>query len=244
MPVLPRATYTVPVAARGSLNGSTAIRDVSGRVVGLNEVMLETFAARVALYEDLDLRVGARTRFFGAAALVNSALLELCSRHRLVRVACAPGIDFLARLGGYLQVFNIAMAEGIARGRWRGSWSDVTLVTLEQAAVEALLQRLARWDGRAHRRVVRRLDRLLYCLAWVRGLSGCGPNIELLSHGVRIAQCAQGRDISFASMRYRAAVGYSLIGLLRNSQPRSAGDNRSAPFARRMPSEGVAESLS
>jgi hypothetical protein len=40
--------------------------------------MLETFAARVALYEDL---------------------------------------------------------EGIERGRWRGSWSDATLVTLEQAGV-------------------------------------------------------------------------------------------------------------
>jgi hypothetical protein len=182
--------------------------------------MLETFSARAALYEDLDLRFGARTRFFAAAALVNAALLELCSRHGLVRIACAPAIDFLARLGGYLQVFNIAMAEDIERGRWGGSWSDDTLVTLEQAVVEALLQRFARWDGCAHRRVMRQLDRLLHCLAWARvtGVSGCGPSIGLLSHGLRLARCGQGGGISFASMPYRTAVGNSLIRLLRHSQ--------------------------
>jgi hypothetical protein len=35
--------------------------------------MLETFASRVVLYEDLDRRVCAHTRSFAAAALINAA---------------------------------------------------------------------------------------------------------------------------------------------------------------------------
>jgi hypothetical protein len=180
----------------------------------------ETFAARVALYGDWDRRMRARTRFFAAAALINAALLELCSHHLLLGTAYASGIDFLARLGGYLQAFNIAIANGIERGRWDGVCPDRSLVTLEQAAAEKVLKQFSRYDERAHRRVIRQIDRLLYCLGHARssGLVGCSPSVALLRQGVRIARSRAGSGVSFAAMRDRVAIGEALIRLLRNSE--------------------------
>jgi hypothetical protein len=180
--------------------------------------MLETFAARAALYEDWDRRVHTRTRFFAAAALTNAALVELCSRQMLVRITCAAGLDFLARLGGQLQTFNVALAEKIERGRWRAACADATLVMLEQATVEMLLGKFSSADERAYGRVIRQLDRLLYCLgrAPFDGLSSCGPSIGMLSRGVRIALPGPRQRVSFASLRDRVAIGRAIVCLLRS----------------------------
>jgi hypothetical protein len=180
---------------------------------------VETFAARAALYEDWDRRVFTRTRFFAAAAVTNAALVELCSRHVLARLLCAAGLDFLARLGGQLQSFNVAIAERIEHGRWHAC-PDEALVMLEQAVVEKLLGDFASADERAHGSIIRQLDRLLYCLGHARryGLSSCGPNTGMLSCGVRIARSGPGQCLSFASMRDRVAIGRALVCLLRSSE--------------------------
>jgi hypothetical protein len=72
--------------------------------------MNDTFAARVELYSEWDRQLHSRTRFFGAAALVNAALAELWPRCALARFAYRPGLTFLATLGEYFQTFKIAVA--------------------------------------------------------------------------------------------------------------------------------------
>jgi hypothetical protein len=184
--------------------------------------MLDEFAIRAALYADWDRRLGHRTRFFAAAALINAALVELCSLPLMARATCAAGISFLAYVGANLQTLNIALAERIELERWRGEDSDVVLVTLEQLTVEKLLGQFAHRDQRAHGRAIRQLDRLLYCLgrAGRAGSSSCGPSIELLSRGVRVARADAGRYVSFSSMRDRIAIGEALICLLRRADCR------------------------
>jgi hypothetical protein len=179
--------------------------------------MVDSFASRAALYENWDARLRERTRFFAAAALINAALVEWCSHPLIPESAFTAAMGFLAGLGTHLQVLNVATAERIESGHWGADESDITLITLEQTSAEKLLQQLALTDQHGHGRVIRQLDRLLYCLgrAWRVALSSCGPSIVLLGHAVRTAQIARKAPISFVSMSDRIDIGKALVRLLR-----------------------------
>jgi hypothetical protein len=179
--------------------------------------MNDTFAARVELYGEWDRKLHSHTRFFGAAALVNSALAELWPRCALARFAYGPGLSFLASLGEYLQTFNVAMLHRIESGQWcAGDW-DTALVKLEQAAVETRLARLEQSDSRMHANVTRQLDRFLYCLARRIGGSVYGPSTVVLSGGLREIQFASARALRFASLSDRVTVGTTLIRIMRDT---------------------------
>jgi hypothetical protein len=177
--------------------------------------MQDTFAARVELYTEWDRKLHSRTRFFGAAALVNAALAELWPRCALARLAYGPGLNFLAGLGEYLQTFNVTMLRQIERGRWPAADCDAALVSLEQSAVQMRLTRLEESDSRLHTRVTRQLDRFLYCLSRQIGESTYGPHTAMLSSGLREIQLASPRALKFASLSDRVTVGTTLIRLIR-----------------------------
>jgi hypothetical protein len=177
--------------------------------------MRDRFAARVELYSAWDRKLHSRTRFFGAAALVNAALAELWPRCSLTRIVGGAGLSFLAGLGEHLQTFNVTMMQRIESGRWCASDWDTALVRLEQAAVETRLKRLEQSDSRMHTTVTHQLDRFLYCLTRRVGGSSYGPRTALLSCGLREIQCASARALRFASLSDRVTVGATLIRILR-----------------------------
>jgi hypothetical protein len=180
--------------------------------------MNDTFAARVELYSEWDRKLHSRTRFFGAAALVNAALAELWPRCALTRFACGAGLNFLASLGEHLQTFNVTMLHRIESGRWRAADWDTALVRLEQAAVDRRLARLEQSDSRMHANVTHQLDRFLYCLARRIGGSSYGPCTALLSGGLREIHFASARALRFASLSDRVTVGTTLIRIMRGTK--------------------------
>lgn len=186
--------------------------------------MNATFAARVELYREWDRKLHSRTRFFGAAALVNAALAELWPRCPVTRLAYRPGLTFLATVGEHLQTFNVAVLRRIELGRWCASDWDTALVRLEQATVERLLAQLEQADRQTHANVTRQLDRFLYCLARRIGGASYGPCTAVLSGGLREIQLASARALRFASLSDRVTVGITLIRMLRTAQwgPRPA----------------------
>jgi hypothetical protein len=183
--------------------------------------MQDRFAARVELYSEWDRKLHSRTRFFGAAALVNAALAELWPRCALARFGSGAGLGFLASLGEYLQAFNVAMLHRIEAGRWCATDWDAALVRLEQAAVERQLALLEQSDSRLHANVTRQLDRFLYCLARRIGGSSYGPSTSVLSGGLREIQFASARALSFASLSDRVTVGTTLIRIIRVTNRRA-----------------------
>ena len=180
--------------------------------------MKDTFAARVELYSEWDRKLHSRTRFFGAAALVNAALAELWPRCALARVAYGPGLNFVASLGEHLQTFNVTVVRRIELGRWCAADWDTALVRLEQAAVEGRLARLERSDRRMHADITRQLDRFLYCLARRIGGASYGPCTSVLSGGLREIQLASARALRFTSLSDRVAIGIVLIRIMRGTK--------------------------
>jgi hypothetical protein len=191
--------------------------------------MNATFAARVELYSEWDRKLHTRTRFFGAAALINAALAELWPRCALARFAYGPGLNFLAGLGQHLQTFNVTVLRRIELGRWCAADWDTALVRLEQGAVERLLARLEQADRRIHANVTRQLDRFLYCLARRMGGSSYGPCTAVLSDGLREIQDASARALRFTSLSDRVIVGTTLIRILRTTE-REPGTGERSPI--------------
>ena len=177
--------------------------------------MNQAFAARVELYLAWDRRLRSRTRFFGAAALVNAALAELWPRCAPLRFVYGHGLSFLAGLGGHLQAVNLAVLGRIERGEWCAADWDASLVKLEQLAVENLLARLEKLDRRRHARIIGQMDRFLDCLARGVGRKTYGPFTAVLSRGLRELQLASPRELRFGWLPDRVAVGATLIRLIR-----------------------------
>lgn len=192
--------------------------------------MNDTLAARVELYSEWDRKLHSRTRFFGAAALVNAALAELWPRCALARVAYGPGLNFLASLGEHLQTFNVTVLRRIELGRWCAADWDTALVRLEQAAVERLLARLEQSDRRMHASVTRQLDRFLDCLARRIGGPSYGPCTVVLSGGLREIQVASARALRFTSLSDRVTVGTTLIRIVRATEWEPGPRSRPASF--------------
>jgi hypothetical protein len=187
--------------------------------------MRDVFTARADLYRQWDRQLHSKTRFFGAAALVNAALAELWPRCALTRLAYAPGLSFLASLGEHLEAFNLTV-----RGRIESGWAcaedlDTALVRLEQGAAERVLTCLERSDRRMHATVTRQLDRFLFCLGRRIGASSYGPCTAVLSGGLRESEAVSARALQFASLSDRVTVGNTLVRMMRNTQwePQRAG---------------------
>ena len=169
------------------------------------------FAVRVRLYAGLDEKLHSSTRFFGAAALTNATLVELCSLPCLGRWRFA--IEYFGLIGTALEALNVKWARRIEGGELATGDLDSSLVTLEQLEVERLLQQHQSED--LHRRAVEQIN---WLLQWVhpltRPLRHC-PSISIFRQVLAQMRARLGRPVDFALLNDRIGIGHALTRSLR-----------------------------
>jgi hypothetical protein len=186
------------------------------------------FLDRARTYQLLDQGLYARTRFFGAAALINLALADLLATG-FSRLCLSPATcDFLCRPGRRLLVLNIQTIPVIVRRSLPPELVDRAMVSMEQSEVQRQLEHLAFDNPDAHATTLSQLDRLL-------SLGGGRPkSTRFILRRVAYPEVCQvihilGGSISFAKQRDRESVGQTLIDSLRardgsRRQKREGGD--------------------
>ena len=171
----------------------------------------DRFADRVRLYAGLDAKLHSRTRFFGAAALTNASLVELCSLPCLGRWRFA--VDYFGLIGTALEAVNVKWARRIEDGAVPAGDLDSSLVTLEQLEVERLLLQHQSQDP--HRRA---LEQINWLLQWVhpltRPLRHC-HSIRVFRQVLAQMRVSLGRPVDFASLHDRIGIGNTLTRSIR-----------------------------
>lgn len=165
-------------------------------------VLLE-FNHRVELYTQWDRILASRTRFFGAAALINTALAELCV-HPVARWLLSPSTaEFLTATGRNLQQLNTTLATRLQTWEIRADDLDHYMVLTEQNYMEDMLQSVRASDTARFSTVVSQLNRMLR----LGGHSCVNPLAAI---------CSQlPRPLNFACRDDRVHLGHSLIIHLR-----------------------------
>jgi hypothetical protein len=107
------------------------------------------FERRSALYARYDAQLREHTRFFGAAAVVNSVLARLFAALPSIRTARCLG--FLSEVGAALETDNLMYAREISRIK-SGNALDHALVCAEQARLQGYVcahqaQRPRQWES-------------------------------------------------------------------------------------------------
>jgi hypothetical protein len=175
-----------------------------------------SFKDRALLYWKLDGQLSRQTRFFGAAALTNTALYELSSP--LGRWVVGLGVQrFLCGLGAHLQNINQRSAQLISARTCMAPTVDVAMVTLEQQAVQGELNSLGARDFALLRRVTTDVDFLLNS-EWIHLMRMSGAAVHTYVEILRRVRRELGGRIYFAHQKHREAIGLgvirSLYGLL------------------------------
>ena len=170
---------------------------------------MDHFAARVRLYVTLDQKLSARTRFFGAAALINAVLVEGSSVAGLGQWMFGSAVTLLSRAGAHLEEVNLRMATQLeSDGRDRDL--DRCLVAAEQQELENLLQRHALTWRPLHQCAVRQINQLL---SWagdgVFPLSRC-PSVAILGGVLARLRDDLCRPVDFALVDDRIGFGLAL----------------------------------
>jgi hypothetical protein len=170
------------------------------------------FLERARTYQLLDWRLYARTRFFGAAALINLALCDLLASRFGHLCLSTSTCDFLGRLGRRLLMLNIQTIPVIVRRSLPPELVDRAMVSMEQSEVQRHLEHLALYNPNAHATTLSQLDRLLSL-----GRPQSARFILCRSAYPEVCQLLHllGGSISFAKQRDRECVGQTLIGALR-----------------------------
>ena len=190
---------------------------VSGTREDAASLVTDQFAHRVTLYAALDERLHTATRFFGAAALTNAALVELCSLPCPRRWACRLAIDYFGVIGTALEVLNLKLSQRIERGGTPQDELDKSLVMLEQLEVEQLLRQHA--CHRFHYRAIAQINHLLHWahqLAWP--LRHC-PSIRIYGQVLGRMRARLGRPANFLVLGDRIGIGHTLTTLIRGLGP-------------------------
>lgn len=169
------------------------------------------FADRVRLYARLDEKLRSKTRFFGAAAVTNTALVELCS------LPC-PGrwrfaVDYFGLIGTALEAANVKWARSIEGGEGARVDLDSSLVTLEQLEVERLLR-----QPQSQHFQSRALEQINWLLQWAhplaRPLTHC-PGIRIYRRVLGHMRTQLRRRVDFASLDDRIGIGHALTRSIR-----------------------------
>jgi hypothetical protein len=192
---------------------------------------LRQFANRACIYAELDSRLGARTRFYCAASLINRLFAQVLSVAAVRLWISGSTIEFLLRLGSYLEPINTARAASVHRSQLPPHVIDHTMVSFEQAAVQSQIDQFRIAHPEDHALAISDLDYLINgsCslhLTWMIA--------ESLPVTYREAMCVVrqklGRALSFSQRSDRESVGRALIAAIRlhnhqgtapNSDPRS-----------------------
>jgi hypothetical protein len=183
--------------------------------------VVNDFSRRAQLYACLDRSLAQHTRFFGAAALTNSMLAVLFSRHANCLPVSATTSQFLQHLGGYLEDFNLGRVKRIKNSETRGARLDVAMVQSEQAQVECQLNRLERSDATTYDVALTELDRILNSPGWLTTCGNLVAGATTYRLALRTVRTALGRPIRFGDRFHRESIGWSLIGLLRGAATRT-----------------------
>lgn len=179
------------------------------------------FADRARLYARLDEKLRFTTRFFGAAAVTNGALVEFCSLPCPRRWRFA--IDYFGLIGTALEAINVKWARSIEEGDLAKNDLDSSLVTLEQLEVERLLQ-----EHQSQHFHHRALEQINWLLQWAhplaRPLRHC-PSIGVYRQVLGRLRARLGRPVDFALLDDRIGIGHALTRSIRElgSFPAIAG---------------------
>jgi hypothetical protein len=189
-------------------NSSIHIRDID---------LVGEFRSRARLYAVWDRRLWKCTRFFGAAAVTNTALVELFSRYGVDFFVSRFTSEFLASVGCLLERMNMELAGRIAAGAIEADNLDDQLIASEQSAVQNCLAHLHSIDGAGYANTVVEIDRVLTfarCAGSPRKwFSGRAAYARVLQH---VAD-QLGRSASFALQNDRETIGRMLVRHLRGS---------------------------
>jgi hypothetical protein len=170
------------------------------------------FERRSALYTRLDGQLCSHTRFFAAAALVNTALAR---RFEVLPALRSPhSLYFLNEVGAALEADNLAYAREISR-RTPGSILDRALVCAEQARLQWYVyahqaQRPKQWESIRSEinRLLNERDAASYFSRWCKG-SGRVTRV------LREVRGHLGMELDFATESHRIRIGLGLIEHIR-----------------------------
>jgi len=186
--------------------------------------VLREFRFRVQLYSQWDRKLASQTRFFGAAALINTALADLCTHPIAALLLSRSTMDFLSKTGRSLESLNVTLADRIHNSAIRADDLDHFMVLTEQNIVERALQSVRATDATRFSTVVTQINRLLQLTKHLgcsqsirtgtllrdRGVPqyAYAPVLASVSHELR-------RPVDFASKEDRIRLGRQLINHLR-----------------------------
>jgi len=161
------------------------------------------------------MRLAARTRFFGAAAVTNAALVELFSI-RGERI-CLSGrtSGFLSKVGTALELANLEMGHRIMGAIRVQEDLDAEMVAAEQARVEQMLRLLECADPSAYAVTVAQMNRLLSLVSSTAALPKWFSNGATYAWVLRNVGDHLRRPLSFACQSDRERIGQTLIRRLR-----------------------------
>ncbi|MDP9011523.1 MAG: hypothetical protein M3O41_02480 [Pseudomonadota bacterium] len=170
------------------------------------------FERRSALYARLDAQLRDRTRFFAAAALINTAFARLFGLLSVVHAPCS--FNFLNEVGAALEVDNIDYARSIAN-RTPGPALDHALVCAEQSQLQHHVRahqarRPHQWEFIRHQ-----LNGLLnqrYAASFTRWCHASEKIVRVL----REVRGHVGRELEFGTEAHRVRIGLTLIEHIRN----------------------------
>lgn len=184
------------------------------RLAGVDTCVLQEFAARVHLYTQWDRKLRPQTRFFGAAALTNAALVELCVLRCSGHLVGNAGVELLSTVGRRLERVNIEVARIVERGSLQRRDLDRALVTLEQSVLERVLRQEAARAPHSHGQAVQQINRLLFCVEQWVWPSYRWPSGYLYRGVLRRVRAQLGRRPDFAVLNDRIGIGEALIHAL------------------------------
>ena len=169
------------------------------------------FEERRALYTRLDREFCSHTRFFGAAAWINSIFAQLFAF--LPRASLPHGYPFLNEAGAALQVANLRYADALRGRHLEGPGLDQQLVSGEQRLMQTLLDSRGALNGQS---VCRELNALLN-ERHIAGLS-CRAFARSRPFSVLLRDLRRelGVALEFADERHRVRIGMGLIHHLRS----------------------------
>jgi hypothetical protein len=177
--------------------------------------VLQEFRFRVQLYSQWDKKLAAQTRFFGAAALINTALADLCTRRMAPLVLSRATMDFLSRTGRSLETLNVALANHIHSCEIRADDLDHFMVLTEQNIVQRALQRMHEADTTRFVTVISQINRLLQFGAYAFCAHGRLDDKHSYLDAFADLRKELRRPVDFASKEDRVRLGCQLISHLR-----------------------------
>lgn len=169
------------------------------------------FERRAARYAVCDQILRTHTRFFAAAAIVNSALAEALAESPGAYFLPLGTTNFLATLSAYLEPYNVLFARRVPCMALRGPALDQWLVAHEQVLVE---RHLSRYPPRIGRAIIRDVDRLLWAVAVLDLRRAASDGLARLVEATRILRTRQG-CLSFGQLEDRQRLGCLLASLAR-----------------------------